>query len=157
MDVNKYKKLFVILYTEDKKDSNKIKISKVFTNLEDAKKFLLSKQTKNNKKIPRDDSWKLLVYEILGTSDKFEFSKPETAKAKSSIGVCAHCHLYFERVNNSNFCDKCLEEVKNGKKECDVCRQFFSKDASCFQSNGVVFPSLACKNCTKILIEKMEI
>ncbi|AHF57461.1 hypothetical protein [Spiroplasma eriocheiris] len=155
--MNTQKNLYIIYYVEDPTQPRGAKIVKVFTSPEEAQKYLLTKVTVNGKKVNKDDKWIIQVYSYVGSNDRYEFSKWETGQFKGTIGICTHCHEYFLRENNQNMCADCFNFVNQGLKECDVCHQFFNPIGTKFTSNGDVFPSLACINCSELLLKNLKV
>ncbi|AGM25851.1 hypothetical protein SSYRP_v1c02550 [Spiroplasma syrphidicola EA-1] len=155
--MNIQKNLYVIFYVEDPNKRRSEKVVKVFTTAEQTVKYLLTKVTIDGKKVPKDNRWILQVFNYIPADDRYEFSKWETAQVKSVVGICTHCHEYFARENNLNMCDNCFLQVQKGLQECDVCHQFFNPIGTKFVSNGDVFPSLACVDCSKDLIKNLKL
>lgn len=155
--VNTIKNLYIVFYTDNADTPNQGKVVKVFTDSELARKYLLTKVNLNGKKITKDNKWILKVYGYVGSNDSYEYSKWETTQFKNMVGNCIHCHQYFLRENNANMCDECLGQVRQGLKECEVCHNFFNPVGIKFVSNGDVFPSLACQECSQILLQNLNV
>ncbi|WP_425380325.1 hypothetical protein [Spiroplasma endosymbiont of Stenodema calcarata] len=155
--MNNTKNLYIVFYTDNVLYFNQAKVVKIFTNQTEVNKYLLTKVNLNGKKIVKDNKWIVKVYAYVGSNDRYEYSKWETGQFKNEIGNCVHCYEYFLRENNANMCEKCLGQVKQGLKECEVCHTFFNPVGAKFISNGDVFPSLACIACSETLIKNLQI